>query len=147
MKKILLVPFMIISLFGSKDHTFSLKELSSIQPGMGTVMMEYGYRFYVIYYAAKANNWDLAKYQLNEQLEIQEVGETTRPEYAEKLKKFESKYLTKLEKDIEVKDWIRFKKDYNEASEACNQCHYETGHKYIQYKLPAHPPTLLKMSL
>ena len=147
MKKLLLLPLMVMSLFSSEHNTLLLKVLSSIQRGMGSVMMEYGYRFYVMYYAAKAKNWELAKYQLHEQIEIQEVGETIRPEYAEKLKEFEIKYLLKLEKDIEAKDWMSFKRDYSEVRKACNRCHNETGHKYIHYKLPVNPPILLKMSL
>jgi hypothetical protein len=145
MKKIILLTFMVISLFGGEHKTLTLKEISSIQPGLGTVMMEYGYRFYVLYYAVKAKNWELAKYQLHEQLEIQEVGETTRPEYAEKLKEFELKYLKNLEDDIEKRDWLKFQKDYDKATNACNRCHFETGHKYIQYQLPANPPSLLRM--
>jgi hypothetical protein len=56
-----------------------LKTLAEIQPGLGTVMIEYGARFGNMYYAGKGSNWDLAAYQLKEAREIQEVGETTRP--------------------------------------------------------------------
>ena len=62
---------------GSTDK--QLKALAAIQPGLGTVMIEYANRYSDIYYAAKGGNWPLAAYQLKEMGEIQEVGETTRP--------------------------------------------------------------------
>jgi hypothetical protein len=37
-----------------------LKTLANIQPGVGTVMMEYSARWTNTYYAAKGGNWDLA---------------------------------------------------------------------------------------
>lgn len=70
-----------------------LKTLASIQPGLGTVMIECGNRYSDIYYAAKAGNWPLAAYQLKEMREIQEVGETTRPGRAAGLKAFEQSFL------------------------------------------------------
>jgi hypothetical protein len=51
-----------------------VRTLSDLQPGLGTVMIEYGDRFTNMYYAAKGRNWDLAAYMLKEAKEIQEVG-------------------------------------------------------------------------
>ncbi len=62
---------------GNADE--KLKALAEIQPGLGTVMIEYSTRYTNAYYAAKGGNWDLAAYELKEAGEIQEVGETTRP--------------------------------------------------------------------
>src|SRR2546429_651633 len=64
-------------LTGTADEKFNT--LAGIQPGLGTVMREYSRRFGNIYYAAQAGNWGMAAYQLKEMVEIQEVGETTRP--------------------------------------------------------------------
>src|SRR5574342_624441 len=82
-----------------------LKTLAEIQPGLGTVMIEYGARFTNMYYAAKGGNWGLADYQLKEAREIQEVGETTRPARADSLKGFETSYLDPLEAAIKAKDF------------------------------------------
>ncbi|WP_287409846.1 hypothetical protein [Oceanithermus sp.] len=113
--------------------------LAKIQPGLGTVMIEYGDRFANTYYAAKGGNWGLAQYQLKEATEIQEVGEITRPKNAPLLKSFEHAYLDPLMKDIENKDWASFEKNYSAAVEGCNGCHKATGHGYVEYKLPAQP--------
>jgi hypothetical protein len=72
------------------------------------VMIEYSHRYSTLYYAAKAGNWPPAAYELKEALEIQEVGETTRPEKAEALKAFERSFLTPLDKTIKAKDFKRF---------------------------------------
>jgi hypothetical protein len=57
---------------GTTDQ--KLEKLAEIQPGLGTVMIEYSHRYSTMYHAAKGGNWGLAGYQLKEALEIQEVG-------------------------------------------------------------------------
>ncbi len=126
----------------TKHGTLTLRDMAEIQPGLGTVMMEYGKRFYIAYYAAKEGNWDLAKYELEEAKEIQEVGETTRPGKAQMLKAFEQSYLDPLEKAIDAKDWNAFEKAYSNAVQGCNNCHAATGHPYIKYVLPQTPPDM-----
>ena len=90
-------------LTGSTEE--QLKTLAGIQPGLGTVMIEYSTRFTNAYYAAKGGNWDLAAYQLKEALEIQEVGEATRPARADALKTFENAFVGKLDDAIKAKDF------------------------------------------
>ena len=97
--------------------------LWNIQPGLGTVMIEYGNRFSRLYYSAKVGNWDMAKYQLGEMTEIQEVGETTRPTRAPMLKLFEDNYLGALDKAIAAKDAKAFDAAYSSAVDGCNACH------------------------
>ena len=122
-----------------------LKTLAEIQPGLGTVMIEYGARFGNMYHAAKGGNWELAAYQLKEAREIQEVGETTRPERASALKAFESSYLDPLEQAIKGKDAKTFEKAARAAVEGCNGCHTGQGFPYIKYQLPKGPTFPLSM--
>lgn len=130
-------------LTGSTEEKFDT--LAAIQPGLGTVMKEYGDRFSTMFYAAKAGNWELADYELHEALEIQEVGETTRPEKAELLKAFETANLDSLKAAIDSKDWDVFEERFNTTIQACNGCHAGTGHPYIKYTLPSSPPAPLQM--
>ncbi|MCX9011564.1 MAG: hypothetical protein OIN66_10645 [Candidatus Methanoperedens sp.] len=120
----------------------TLAQLAEIQPGLGTVMMEYANRFWSMYYAAKSNNWDLAGYQLKEAIEIQEVGETTRPARAPMLKAFESSFLGTLNNTINAKDFNAFQTAYNNTIDGCNSCHIATGFPYIKYTLPSSPPNI-----
>ena len=129
---------------GDPDAKF--KALAEIQPGLGTVMIEYSMRFTNIYYAAKGGNWDLADYELKEALEIQEVGETTRPKRAEALKTFEGKYLDPLGKAITAKDVKAFDAAFKDAQDGCNACHKDQGFPYIRYELPKAPQAPLSMT-
>jgi hypothetical protein len=128
---------------GNTDE--KLKTLAAVQPGLGTVMIEYANRYSSIYYAAKGDNWPLAAYQLKEALEIQEVGETTRPQRAESLKAFERAFLDPLSKAIEAKDFKRFDSAFEAGIQGCNGCHAALGFPFIKYELPSGPPSPLEM--
>lgn len=99
--------------------------LWDIQPGLGTVMIEYGTRFNNAWFAADAGNWDMVVYQLNEMTEIQEVGEKTRPARAEALKKFEDENVKALIAAAQSKDKAGFTDAYDKAISGCNKCHGE----------------------
>jgi hypothetical protein len=123
-----------------------LKTLAEIQPGLGTVMIEYSTRYTNTYYAAKGGNWDLAAYMMKEALEIQEVGETTRPQRAGALKAFETAYLDPLNAAIAAKDFQKFDTAFKAGVKGCNGCHASQGFPYIEYALPDAPASPLKMS-
>lgn len=129
---------------GSVDE--KLDTLAAIQPGLGTVMMEYSSRYTNIYYAAKGGNWGLAGYQLKEAREIQEVGETTRPAHASALKAFEQAYLDPLDKTIEAKDFGKFEASFRSGIQGCNGCHAASGFPFIRYELPKAPVSPLSFA-
>lgn len=122
-----------------------LKTLADIQPGLGTVMIEYSHRYSTMYYAAKAGNWPLAAYELKEALEIQEVGETTRPEKADALKAFERSFLTPIDKAINAQDFKRFDAAFNAGVQGCNACHAAQKMSFIRYQLPESSPSPLML--
>ena len=118
--------------FNTVDRTLALW---NIQPGLGTVMIEYGNRFSRVYFAAKSGNWDMAKYQLDEMVEIQEVGETTRPNRAPMLKAFEENFFPALDKAINANDVQAFDTAYTAVAEGCNACHTaSSGSEWKSYK-------------
>jgi hypothetical protein len=121
----------------------SLDELSLIQPGLGTVMVEYAHRMAVVWFAGEAANWNLAQYQIIEMREIQEVGETTRPARAPALKSFESSFLDPLDEAIKSNDKTRFESAYSSAIQGCNSCHgsqtsadFPQGFGFIKVQTP-----------
>ena len=126
---------------GTTDQ--KLEKLAEIQPGLGTVMIEYSHRYSTMYHAAKGGNWGLAGYQLKEALEIQEVGEATRPNRAAALKAFEDAYMEPLKKAIEAKDFAKFDKAFKNGIAGCNGCHASQGFPYIKYELPRRSPAPL----
>jgi hypothetical protein len=122
-----------------------LKTLADIQPGLGTVMMEYSTRYTNAYYAAKGGNWGLADYQIKEAREIQEVGETTRPSRAAALKVFEKTFLDPLDAAIKAKNLNNFDKAFRAGIAGCNGCHAGAGFPFIRYELPKAPLSPLSM--
>ena len=86
-------------------------------------MMEYSNRLARVWYAANADNWDMAKYQVGQMTEIQAVGETTRPNRAPLLKAFGDGFLTPLDKAIDTKDITVFKAAFDKTITGCNACH------------------------
>jgi hypothetical protein len=129
-------------IINTSHGNITLAQLAEIQPGLGTVMMEYANRFWSMYYAANSGNWDLAAYQMKEALEIQEVGETTRPARAPMLKAFESSFLEPLNNTINAKNFSAFQTAYNNTVGGCNNCHAASGFPYIKYTLPSSPPNI-----
>ena len=128
---------------GSVDD--QLRTLAGVQPGLGLVMIEYSTHFTDMYYAAKGGNWALADYEFKEALEIQEVGETTRPASAAALEAFESTYLEPLKKAIAAKDFETFSTAFDAGIQGCNGCHASKDYNYpfIKYELPKVPPSPL----
>lgn len=120
--------------------------LWDIQPGLGTVMIEYAIRFANLWFAAQAGNWDMASYQIDEMTEIQEVGETTRPARAPALKAFEDTYLKPLDAAADAKDLAAFTAAYDKAISGCNSCHTSQSggaerpsFKFIKIQRPTAP--------
>lgn len=109
----------------SKFETPDQTALWAIQPGLGTIMIEYSIRFGNAWWAADGGNWDMVNYQLNEMTEIQEVGEITRPARAEALKKFEDENLKGLIDAAKAKDKNGFVTAYDKTITGCNKCHGE----------------------
>jgi hypothetical protein len=121
----------------------SIDELSAIQPGLGTVMIEYGHRMAAVWFAGEAGNWDMAHYQIIEMVEIQETGETTRPARAQALKSFESSFLDPLDEAIKSNDKTKFEAAYNSAIQGCNSCHgsqtsadFPQSFKFVKVQVP-----------
>lgn len=122
-----------------------LDKLAEVQPGLGTVMLEYSYRFGTLFYAAKAGDWAVADYQLKEMTEIQEVGENTRPGRAAALKNFEEKSLGPIGEAIKQRNLKAFNVAFQAAMKSCNECHTEQKYGFIHYQLPKASPSPLSL--
>src|SRR5207237_1055627 len=65
-----------------------LEELTGLQPGLARLMPEIGARFWKAHYAARAQNWPLASWQLREMRKLMRLGTVTRPKYTDDLEEF-----------------------------------------------------------
>ena len=75
----------------------------------------------------RAATGTLAAYMVKEALEIQEVGETTRPARAGALKAFETAYIAPVSDAIKAKDFDKFDAAFKAGAKGCNGCHASSG--------------------
>src|SRR5438876_4866167 len=94
----------------TKHGELSLEQLAEAQHGMAHLMKEVGERYHVLYYAAKALNWKLAQYQLNQVIALFRIGATLRPKFTEDLNGFVKTHFHPMSEAIRLQDTQRFEK-------------------------------------
>jgi hypothetical protein len=122
-----------------------LKALETGAPGMGTVTSGVQLHFAKLYFAGKAQNWELAKFELHEVEENLDRAVALRPEeHGTNLiglnDGFKQTQLAALKGAAQRKDWNTFQTAYTEAIGVCNGCHEETARPFIIITVPAAPP-------
>jgi len=131
--------------FWSGHREVSIEDVAVIQPGLGRLMPEVGARTWKLFYAAKAGNWPLAKFQYKEIKGLMELGAFTRPKHEEALNQFLGENWKPLETAIEKQDFAAFEAAFHKAIDAANAYHELKDKPYIVWKLPDSPPPDLEM--
>ena len=129
----------------TRHGDLTLDQIAELQPGMARLMVEISDRFCILYYAAKAENWEMARHQFSEMRKAMQMAGVTRPKYAEPLAGFTAEKLKPIEEAIRAKDWSAFEAAFNDAAGAANEMHGELGYAYIVWQLPDAPPAHLKL--
>ena len=129
----------------TKHGDLSLQQLAEMQPGMARLMDEYGRRFWALYYAAKAGNWELARYMHKQLLGLGNIAATARPKYAEAVREFEGEHMKAIGDSLAAMDWAAFDTAYRAAVTASDEYHTRFNYGFIRFRLPDHPPEWLKM--
>lgn len=124
----------------TKHGTMTVDEIAAMQPGMARLMDEVGRRYWVLYYAAKAGNWDLARYMEKETEKILKTASVARPKYREDLEAFVRDRLGPIARAIDDKDWDRFEAAYRLGITDSNRYHDKYNKRFIRFRLPDHPP-------
>lgn len=114
-------------------------------PGLGDYMTTIQFHSGKLWFAAKAMNWDLADYELDELKETMEAAKTLNAEkggvkISNVLDAVIKTQVAELAEAIKRKNSSEFQKAYDETLSACNGCHTESGHKFIQIVRPSAPP-------
>src|SRR5438067_19471 len=89
----------------TKHGTLTVDELAAMQPGMARLMDELSRRYWVLYYAAKAGNWELAGYMERESEKILRTAAVARPKYREDIAAFLRNRFGPVASAIEAEDW------------------------------------------
>lgn len=112
-------------------------------PGMGEIMGATQMRHAKLWFAAKAGNWDLASYEVDEieegladAVKYHPVFKKGAPVSA-MLDKFTSQPLSDIRKAIDAKDSRAFRKSFDELTLACNECHEAASQGFIVMKRPS----------
>jgi hypothetical protein len=126
--------------------TFALSELGSLMPGMAEIMPLVGTRIWKCYYAGKAGNRALARFQLKEAVNLMEKGAFLRPKYAENMDKFVTDEVGAVSKCIEAEDWEGFASAFAAMVDAANAYHEVYDKPFLRWKIPDSPPPDLDFS-
>ncbi len=118
----------------------SVDAIAETQPGMARLMDELAHRYWVLYYAAKGGNWDLARYMERESEKLLATMGIVRPKYATDLKLFVEENMKRLAEAIEAKDWPAFEDAYHRGVASSDAYHAKYGKGFIRFRLPGHPP-------
>ena len=132
--------------FSSGKNTMTLDDMATIQPGLARIMPEIGARTWKLYYAAKAENWPMAKFQYKEIIGLFELGGFMRPKHADAITQYLAENWKPLEAPLEAKDFDAFEKAFHAAIDAANAYHELKEKPYIRWKLPDAPPPDMDLS-
>ena len=122
-----------------------LATVKELVPGLGEYMTTIQLHAGKLWFAAKASNWELAEYELDE---LKETMEAAKALHAEKngvkisnvLDSVLQTQVAQLAESIKRKSPGEFQKLYDETLSACNGCHTEAGYKFIHIVRPSTPP-------
>ena len=130
----------------SGHREMTLEDIAVIQPGLGRLMPEIGARTWKVFYAAKARNWPLARFEAKEIRGLMELAAFTRPKYEENLNQFLVENWKPLEEAIAKEDFPAVEAAFHKAVEAANAYHELRDKPYIKWKLPDTPPPDLDLT-
>jgi len=128
-----------------KSH-LTLEELGHVQPGMARVMPEVGARMWKCFYAGKAKNKPLARFQLKEAVNLMEMGVLLRPKYTDNMYKFIEEQVEVVKTAIEDEDWGKFEAAFNEMVDCANAYHEVYDKPFLKWKIPDMPPPDMDMT-
>jgi hypothetical protein len=124
----------------------TLDELGAIQPGMARIMPEVSIRMWKCWYAGKAKNRPLARFELKEAVNLMEIGAFVRPKYAVDMAKFIDEQVGLVSKAIESSDWDAFEEAFHAMVDAANAYHEVYDKPFLRWKIPEMPPVDLDMT-
>lgn len=114
-------------------------------PGMGEIMGATQMRHAKLWFAGRAKNWELARYDLDEIKEGLDDAVTYHPVFkgapvSAMLDKFTAAPLADLARAIGDKDSAAFARAFDRLTAACNGCHRAAEHGYVVIKRPGAGP-------
>jgi hypothetical protein len=129
-----------------KGGSIQLSDLGHLLPGMAEIMPRVGERIHKCYYAGRAHNKVLARFQLSEAVNLMEKGAILRPKYTDTMDKFISESVAAVSKCIEAEDWDGFETAFSNMIEQANANHEFYDKAFLRWKMPDQPPADLDLT-
>jgi hypothetical protein len=114
-------------------------------PGLGEFMIFTQLRHAKLWFAGKAGNWDLARYEIEELKEGLEDAAKQYPSHeglpiGEMIKANAITPLDELAKVADAKDSAKFDEAFDALTAACNTCHAGANKAFIKIRRPSQLP-------
>jgi hypothetical protein len=114
-------------------------------PGLGEFMTATQLRHAKLWFAGKANNWDLAAYEIDEIAEGFEEAEKQFPTHdgipvADMIKANIDPAVDELRKVVGAKSGTKFAVAFDKLTSACNTCHAGANKQFIRIQRPISSP-------
>jgi len=104
--------------------------------GFDQTMIETGYRYKELHWAGVDENWDYARYQLEEMEEAVERGFVRRPARKASAKHFIETAIPNLFKAIDGGNKEAFLQEFMVLTASCNTCHAMEEVPFMMVKIP-----------
>jgi len=124
--------------------------LKDIVPAQSHTMIDVGYHMSNLWFAAQAQNWDFAAFEVDETrnrirwtLRISQTRKTPDGSVLDMKPLFDGidkSVMTPLKEAVATKDLKVFVPAYRAMLEACYQCHKAAGKPYLRPMIPSAPP-------
>src|SRR5581483_1692640 len=124
----------------------TLEDLGPLLPGMGDIMPLVGSRMSKCYHAGRAGNRPLARFQLQEAVNLLEKGAVLRPKYADSVAAFVEQDMAAVRAAIDDGDWAAFAAAFDAVVAAANAYHDLYDKPFLRWKVPADPPPDLDLT-
>jgi hypothetical protein len=131
---------------GGHGRSLTGAQLAGMQPGLARLMPEIGIRVWKLYYAAEAENWPLAKFQLKEARKLLDLCALTRPKYEKSIGQFIERQVKPMMAALEEGNLERFRREFAAAVEEANAYHEAYGKPFLRWKVPSEPPPDLDLT-
>lgn len=131
-----------IKLAAQQGEIDSLKTvIANMRPGLGELMSIIQTHHAKLWFAGTNENWDLAKFEvdeINEQLESAKQLQDVRPEVIDVPQIIP--HLDSISMAIEAKDTAMFRAHFVALTNTCNSCHQSHGFGFNEITIPTAPP-------
>ena len=124
----------------------TLEALGPLLPGMAEIMPLVGARIWRCYYAGQAGNRPLARFQLQEAVNLLEKAAFLRPKYADNVAAFVEQEVAAVREAIDAEDWTGFAAAFDTMVAAANAYHDLYDKSFLHWKVPADPPPDLDLT-